>query len=150
MLVKIDTFEYGLLLHVSGTYISLLCVIFSQRQSERIKREKAQLKRGDDAAPRAEPESLVPVARFSGSRLASGPSPSPYQQGGTARRDQLQHGTSSLSVLDFPFEHYGTVNDTGSIFRTKKAARLSSGATIGAAIVEAENILESEVCFLCG
>ncbi|CAN4122961.1 unnamed protein product [Withania somnifera] len=53
-----------------------------QRQSERIKRERAQSKRGDDAAPQAEPESLVPVARFGGSRLASGPSPSPYQRGG--------------------------------------------------------------------
>ncbi|KAL4567917.1 hypothetical protein LXL04_023513 [Taraxacum kok-saghyz] len=52
-----------------------------QRQSERIKREKAQAKsqRGDDVAPQMEPESLVPVNRFQGSRLASGPSPSPYQ-----------------------------------------------------------------------
>ncbi|XP_015073779.1 5'-3' exoribonuclease 3 isoform X1 [Solanum pennellii] len=125
-----------------------------QRQSERIKREKAQLKRGDDSAPRAEPESLVPVARFSGSRLASGPSPSPYQQGatarrpqqgGTVRRPQLQQGTSSLSVLDFPNEYYEPVDDTRSIFRTKKAARLSSDATIGAAIVEAEDSLETEV-----
>ncbi|MCD7446711.1 5'-3' exoribonuclease 3 [Datura stramonium] len=106
-----------------------------QRQSERIKREKAQSKRGDDSAPRAEPESLVPVARFSGSRLASGPSPSPYQQVITARRDQLRHGTSSLSVLD----------DIESVIRPEKAARLSSGATIGAAIVEAETSLDTEV-----
>ncbi|KAM3304558.1 5'-3' exoribonuclease 3 isoform X1 [Capsicum chacoense] len=116
-----------------------------QRQSERIKREKAQSKRGDDAAPQAEPESLVPVARFSGSRLASGPSPSPYQRGGDARRDQLRHGTSSLSVLDIQSEHSGAVDDKGSNFHTKKAVRLSSGATIGAAIVEAENCLETEV-----
>ncbi|KAK4351891.1 hypothetical protein RND71_027409 [Anisodus tanguticus] len=115
-----------------------------QRQSERIKREKAQSKRGDDSAPRAEPKSLVPVARFGGSRLASGPSPSPYQQGGTSRRDQLRHGTSSLSILDIQSEHSGTVDDEGSI-RAKKVACLSSGATIGAAIVEAENSLENEV-----
>ncbi|KAJ8540926.1 hypothetical protein K7X08_001742 [Anisodus acutangulus] len=115
-----------------------------QRQSERIKREKAQSKRGDDSAPRAEPKSLVPVTRFGGSRLASGPSPSPYQQGGTSRRDQLRHGTSSLSILDIQSEHSGTVDDEGSI-RAKKVARLSSGATIGAAIVEAENSLENEV-----
>ncbi|PKI77422.1 hypothetical protein CRG98_002195 [Punica granatum] len=38
----------------------------SKRQSERIKREKAQRRRGDDAAPQAEPELLVPVARFQG------------------------------------------------------------------------------------
>lgn len=99
---------------------------------------------------------MVPVARFSGSRLASGPSPSPYQQGatarrpqqgGTVRRPQLQQGTSSLSILDFPNEYYEPVDDTRSIFRTKKAARLSSDATIGAAIVEAEDSLETEVCF---
>ncbi|CAN4093962.1 unnamed protein product [Withania somnifera] len=114
-----------------------------QRQSERIKREKAQSKRGDDAAPQAEPESLVPVARFAGSRLASGPSPSPYQRGGTARRDQVRHATS-LSVLDIQSEHSGTVDD-GSVFHTKKAARWSSGGTIGAAIVEAESSLDTEV-----
>ncbi|XP_009627640.1 5'-3' exoribonuclease 3 isoform X1 [Nicotiana tomentosiformis] len=116
-----------------------------QRQSERIKREKAQSKRGDDSAPQAEPESLVPVARFGGSRLASGPSPSPYQPGGTSRRDQLRHGTSSLSILDIQSEHSGTVDEKGSVVSAKKVARLSSGATIGAAIVEAENSLEIEV-----
>ncbi|XP_060199805.1 5'-3' exoribonuclease 3 isoform X2 [Lycium barbarum] len=115
-----------------------------QKQSERIKREKAQSKRGDDSAPQAEPESLVPVSRFGGSRLASGPSPSPYPQGGTARRDQLRHGTSSLSVLDIQSEHSGTVDDKGSVIHAKKVARSSSGATIGAAIVEAENSLENE------
>ncbi|KVH96391.1 5'-3' exoribonuclease [Cynara cardunculus var. scolymus] len=57
-----------------------------QRQAERIKRDKAQAKsqatRGDDAEPQMEPESLVPVGRFQGSRLASGPSPSPYEPKG--------------------------------------------------------------------
>ncbi|GJZ40367.1 5'-3' exoribonuclease 3 [Tanacetum coccineum] len=52
-----------------------------QRQAERIKRNKAQAKsqamRRDDAGPQMEPESLVPVGRFKGSCLASGPAPSP-------------------------------------------------------------------------
>lgn len=86
-----------------------------QRQAERIKREKSQAKtkRGDDCEPTDKPESLVPVARFQGSRLASGPLSSPYQQKGS---------------------------------RAQKVARIDSGATIGAAIVEAESSLESEVC----
>jgi len=86
-----------------------------QRQAERIKREKAQSKRGDDAEPQVKPDSLVPVARFHGSRLASGPSHAPYQQ-------------------------------KGSDSRARKAARTSSGASVGAAIVQAENSLETELC----
>ncbi|XP_055811558.1 5'-3' exoribonuclease 3-like isoform X1 [Solanum dulcamara] len=130
-----------------------------QKQSERIKREKAQAKRGDDFAPQAEPESLVPVARFHGSRLASGPSPSPYQQGGASkscRPDQLGQTTSSLSILDIKTEQSDTSDDKKTararknkkkrdVVRAKKIARLSSVATIGAAIVEAENDLEIEV-----
>ncbi|KAI7729141.1 hypothetical protein M8C21_020524, partial [Ambrosia artemisiifolia] len=95
----------------------------NQRQAERIKRDKAQAKsqsiRGDDAGPQMEPESLVAVGRFQGSRLASGPSPSPYQS----------KGASSHS-------------------HPKKLARMSSGSTIGAAIVEAEsNLDKDDVCF---
>ncbi|XP_071693495.1 5'-3' exoribonuclease 3-like [Rutidosis leptorrhynchoides] len=96
-----------------------------QRQAERVKRDKAQAKskaiiRGDDAGPQMEPESLVSVGRFQGSRLASGPTPSPYQQG-------KGQGESSR-------------------FRPQKVARLSSsGSTIGAAIVEAEtSLLEND------
>ncbi|KAM7255761.1 hypothetical protein ACFE04_011502 [Oxalis oulophora] len=84
-----------------------------QRQSERIKRDKAhnQMRR-DDAEPTIQPESLVPVAQFRGSRLASGPSPSPFEQADG---------------------------------RPAKVHRSSSGASISAAIVEAEkNNLESE------
>ncbi|KAK9748447.1 hypothetical protein RND81_02G058200 [Saponaria officinalis] len=88
-----------------------------QRQTDRIKREKAQTKRGDDAQPKYVPESLVPVSRFHGSRLASAPSPSPFQKG--------QNGGSNSS-------------------KPSKVARLSSSATIGAAIVEAEDSLEKE------
>lgn len=146
--IKIGTFECQPPIACNwDLQFTFMWFYFFQRQSERIKREKAQLKRGDDSAPQAEPESLVPVARFGGSRLASGPSPSPYQPGGTSRRDQLRHGTSSLSILDIQSEHSGTVDEKGSVVSAKKVARLSSGATIGAAIVEAENSLEIEVCF---
>ncbi|KAA3453647.1 5'-3' exoribonuclease 3-like isoform X1 [Gossypium australe] len=91
-----------------------------QRQAERIKREKAQARRGDDAQPQVQPDSLVPVARFHGSRLASGPTPVPFQQ---------------------------TVesNGNGSSSRPHKVRRLSSGANIGAAIVEAEDSIETDV-----
>ncbi|KAH9606769.1 hypothetical protein KSS87_009789 [Heliosperma pusillum] len=88
-----------------------------QRQTDRIKREKGQNKRGDDAQPQHVPESLVPVSRFHGSRLASAPSASPFQKG--------QNGSSNNS-------------------KPHKVARLSSSATIGAAIVEAEDSLQKE------
>jgi len=106
----------------------MLCWIL-QRQADRIKREKAQSKRGDDAQPQFEPESLVPVSRFHGSRLASAPAPSPFQRG--------QNGSSNSSVK--------TNGVSASSLRAQKVARLSSGATIGAAIVEAENSLEMDV-----
>ncbi|GKU90081.1 hypothetical protein SLEP1_g4123 [Rubroshorea leprosula] len=85
-----------------------------QRQAERIKRGKAQARRGDDAEPQVQPESMVAVARFHGSRLASGPSAAPFQKKEPNARPQ-------------------------------KVRRLSSGATIGAAIVEAENSLETDM-----
>lgn len=85
-------------------------------------------KRGDDAAPQVEPESLVPVSRFQGSRLASGPSPSPYEQ----------QGTESRSQVDARNKRKWTADDN-TTSQAHKVARLSSGATIGAAIVEAEN-----------
>ncbi|KAK6115243.1 hypothetical protein DH2020_007512 [Rehmannia glutinosa] len=121
--------------------------IFLWRQAERIKREKTQAKRGDDFEPINRPASLVPVARFHGSRLASGPSPSPYQQKGSStslRHDQLGQATSSLSVLDIKCKQSGTVEDEKTYIRAQKVARVDSGATIGAAIVEAENSLENE------
>ncbi|KAK1381782.1 5'-3' exoribonuclease [Heracleum sosnowskyi] len=87
--------------------------ILHQRQAEKVKRDKTQVKRGDDAEPQIKPD-LVPVARFHGSRLASGGAPSPYQH--TQSNNQ----------------------------RAAKVARLSSEATIGAALVEAEHNLEKE------
>lgn len=91
-------------------------LFYLQKQAERIKRQKAQTRRGDDAQPQVQPDSLVAVNRFHGSRLASGPSPVPFQQSGSGRGNP------------------------------QKVTRLSSElSTVGAAIVEAENILE-DVC----
>uniref|UniRef100_A0A0D9V8E9 5'-3' exoribonuclease n=1 Tax=Leersia perrieri TaxID=77586 RepID=A0A0D9V8E9_9ORYZ len=92
-----------------------------QRQAERIKREKAQAKRGDDLDPHVRDDLIVPVARFQGSRLASGPVPAPYEQNGSDKKNRGNHS------------------------RAQKAARVSSsGSSIAAAIVEAENDLEAE------
>uniref|UniRef100_A0A0E0CAX8 5'-3' exoribonuclease n=1 Tax=Oryza meridionalis TaxID=40149 RepID=A0A0E0CAX8_9ORYZ len=92
-----------------------------QRQAERIKREKAQAKRGDDLDPHVRDDLIVPVARFQGSRLASGPASSPYEQNGSDK------------------------NNGGKNSRAQKAARVSSsGSSIAAAIVEAENDLEAQ------
>jgi 5'-3' exoribonuclease 2 len=86
-----------------------------QRQAERVKRDKAgkATKRMDDEAPTVQPD-LVPVARFSGSRLASAPTPSPFQS-----------------------------ND-GRSAPHQKVRRLSPGSSVGAAIVDVENSLESD------
>ncbi|KAK6276435.1 hypothetical protein POUND7_006144 [Theobroma cacao] len=81
-----------------------------QRQAERIKREKAQAKRDV-----SEPDSLLPVARFNGSRLALGPSLAPFQP--------------KMESLGQPY----------------KMRRLSSSTTIGAAIVEAEDSMHFNV-----
>ncbi|XP_059638313.1 5'-3' exoribonuclease 3 isoform X3 [Cornus florida] len=121
-----------------------------QRQAERIKREKSQAKRGDDAEPKLKPESLVPVARYHGSRLALGPSPSPYQQyrpvSSTCVKieNSLGNVTAGMSTLDIQSKQSGISDGRGACVRAKKIARLSSGTTIGAAIVEAENSIEIE------
>ncbi|XP_062099254.1 5'-3' exoribonuclease 3-like isoform X2 [Humulus lupulus] len=108
-----------------------------QRQADRIKREKGQLRRGDDAQPQVQPESLVPVSRFHGSRLASGASPSPYQQSGSG---DTTTGLSELAVRSRQaMESSGKGNSSAG-----KVARSSSSATVGAAIVEAENNVEPE------
>ncbi|KAK6939362.1 Xrn1, helical domain [Dillenia turbinata] len=109
-----------------------------QRQAERIKREKAQARRGDDAEPKVKPDSLVPVARFHGSRLASAPAPSPYQNAGST------NGFAS-STFDVRSQKSERSDSRRASFRAQKVAHVSSGASIGAAIVEAENSLEIEV-----
>lgn len=92
-----------------------------QKQADRIKREKGQTRRGDDAEPQVQP-SLVAVSRFHDSRLASGPRPSPYgQQSGVGKANSKLSGQKI------------------------KKARLSSGSSIGAAIVDAENTLEIDI-----
>ncbi|KAL5557905.1 hypothetical protein UlMin_034116, partial [Ulmus minor] len=116
-----------------------------QRQAERIKRDKAQARRGDDAEPQAQPDSLVPVSRFRGSRLASAPSPSPFQKSGSGNSSGLRQATSGLSELDIEGKASLECNGNGTSLRPNKVARLSSSATIGAAIVEAENSLETDV-----
>ncbi|KAL6493042.1 5'-3' exoribonuclease 3 [Orobanche gracilis] len=118
------------------------------KQAERIKREKSQAKRGDDSEPTNIPESLVAVSRFHGSRLASGTSLSPYTQKGSStslRHDHLGQATSSLSVLGIKCEQFGTMEDEKTSIRASKVARVDGGATIGAAIVEAESSLQTDV-----
>lgn len=100
-------------------FLYVFCLF--KRQADRIKREKSQARRGDDAQPQVEPESLVPVSRFHGSRLASAPSPSPFQKGPG-----------------------GSVDKATS--KPHKVTRVSTAASIGAAIVQAENSLEDDVC----
>ncbi|XP_031494397.1 5'-3' exoribonuclease 3 isoform X1 [Nymphaea colorata] len=123
-----------------------------QRQTERIKREKAQSRRGDDVEPQVCPDSLVPVARFQGSRLASAPVASPYQNIGSAnkfanikKQYELRHTTDGMSSLKIDTEQYGTSSEKRASVRAQKVARVAvQGASVGAAIVAAENNLEME------
>ncbi|KAG8078617.1 hypothetical protein GUJ93_ZPchr0007g5549 [Zizania palustris] len=92
-----------------------------QCQAVRIKREKAQAKRVDDLDPHVRDDHIVPVARFQGSRLASGPVASPYEQNGSHKNNMEKNS------------------------RAQKAARVSSScSSIAAATVGAENDLEAE------
>ncbi|XP_028784662.1 5'-3' exoribonuclease 3 isoform X2 [Neltuma alba] len=117
-----------------------------QRQAERIKRDKAHARRGDDIEPQVLPESLVPVSRFHGSRLVSSPAP-PYQQSGQSNglksaRNHVGQATKEFSNLEIHKTYHSNIEASE---RPPKVARLSSGATIGAAIVEAESSLEIDV-----
>ncbi|CAN0872121.1 5'-3' exoribonuclease 3 [Linum grandiflorum] len=80
-----------------------------------------------------QPESLVPVARFHGSRLASASAPSPYEQ------------SSASSNVNAKRKHPLCSGDNGSSGKSHKVVRLSSVANIGAAIGEAKDSLEIEV-----
>ncbi|KAL1542923.1 5'-3' exoribonuclease 3 [Salvia divinorum] len=87
-------------------------------------------------------------AKFHGSRLASGRSSSPYQQKGSSsivRHYQLGHATSSSTVLDIECKKSTTMGDGKSYNRAQKVARVDLGGSKGAAIVEAESDLESEI-----
>ncbi|RLM91853.1 hypothetical protein C2845_PM08G09200 [Panicum miliaceum] len=92
-----------------------------QCHAERIKRGKAQAKRGDDLDPHVRDDLIVPVQRFQGSRLASGAAPAPYEQNGSHKDNKERNN------------------------RARKTARVSTpGSSIAAAIVEAENGLEAQ------
>ncbi|GJN06207.1 hypothetical protein PR202_ga23911 [Eleusine coracana subsp. coracana] len=92
-----------------------------QRQAERIRHEKAQAKRGDDLNPHVRDDHIVRVARFQGSRLASGAVPAPYEKNGSHKENEERNN------------------------RAQKAARVSSSdSSVAAAIVEAENDLEAQ------
>eukprot|EP00249_Psilotum_nudum_P024522 c29209_g1_i5 orf=683-3985(-) len=78
-----------------------------QRQAERRKREKDQLRRGDDVKPNVNPNDIVPIRPNRNSRLASAPMPSPYQQGrpqcyqsagGNSQRASITLKTSSRNI----------------------------------------------------
>jgi 5'-3' exoribonuclease 2 len=80
------------------------------------------VKRGDDLDPHVRDDLIVPVARFQGSRLASGAVPAPYAQSGSHKGNKERNG------------------------RAQKVARVSSsGSSVAAAVVEAENDLEAQV-----
>ncbi|ONK64599.1 uncharacterized protein A4U43_C07F27820 [Asparagus officinalis] len=118
-----------------------------QRHADRIKRDKAQAKRGDDVDPQVRPNHIVPINRYQGSRLASGASPSPYQQNGSSVRkdNQIGQATTAMSGLDIKAKENRKKSSKKTNSRAQKVARISSeGASVGAAIVEAENILEIE------
>lgn len=68
----------------------------------------------------------------------------------TRKDNQVGQATTAMSVLDIKANQSGIHDSRENNFRAKKVARLSSeGATIGAAIVEAENSLEVEVSSFC-
>ena len=68
--------------------------------------------------PDVEPDSLVPVSWFQGSRHASGSSPSPYQ------------------------------NRSKTQYRGQKVAHLSSRSSVGVSIVEVKSNFEGDICSL--
>ncbi|KAF6142970.1 hypothetical protein GIB67_003926 [Kingdonia uniflora] len=133
--------------------------IFQKRarmhQSQRVKREKTQIGR-QNTAPQFKPESLIPVARYHGSRLSSGLTPSPYQQKGSEsgskslisnkKKNELGKAANGLSVLNIQRKQSESSNGNEINERAQKVARYSVVASVGAAIVEAENSLEMEIC----
>ncbi|ONK65672.1 uncharacterized protein A4U43_C07F39510 [Asparagus officinalis] len=128
-------------------FLSNLFNFLFQRHADRIKRDKAQAKRGDDVDPQVRPDHIVPINRYQGSRLASGASPSPYQQNGSSVRkdNQIGQATTAMSGLDIKAKENRKKSSKKTNSRAQKVARISSeGASVGAAIVEAENILEIE------
>eukprot|EP00252_Welwitschia_mirabilis_P019688 TRINITY_DN4627_c0_g1_i2.p1 TRINITY_DN4627_c0_g1~~TRINITY_DN4627_c0_g1_i2.p1 ORF type:complete len:763 (-),score=139.65 TRINITY_DN4627_c0_g1_i2:25-2313(-) len=58
-----------------------------QRQMERVKRDKAQKRNGDNVEPQIAPESLVPVMPFRHARLATGVQSSPFSLNASNKSD---------------------------------------------------------------
>ncbi|XP_077219682.1 5'-3' exoribonuclease 3 [Tasmannia lanceolata] len=120
--------------------------IVAMHQAERRKRDRAQSRKGDDAEPQLKPELLAPVARYHGSRLASGPSPSPFQSSISVGKGHQKGQNATAPSVNIKTEQSATSDGKGIPRRTQKIACVATGgATLGAAIVEAENSLEIEI-----
>ncbi|XP_076956175.1 5'-3' exoribonuclease 3-like [Bidens hawaiensis] len=105
------------------------------------RQDRAQARRGGyNGAPPVEPESLVPVRGFHGSRLATNHTSSPFQQTPKKNEYQITHATEDLSALDIKSKRQLQSDDLQGSTRAKKVARLDSGA----AVVEAESSIENE------
>lgn len=64
------------------------------------------------------------------------------------RKESLGQATSGLSELNIKNNQSWESNGNETSQRASKVARLSSGATVGAAVVEAENSFEIDVRFI--
>lgn len=104
--------------------------------------------------PQVNPDQIVAINRYKGSRLASGASPSPFQQIQSSykshnpqlRREDRESGKATSEISKFKTNKSVVPENAGVNVRAQKVARISTeGATIGRAIVEAENSLEVEV-----
>ncbi|KAH9297320.1 hypothetical protein KI387_029002 [Taxus chinensis] len=70
-----------------------------QKQIERRKRTKGKFSNGDNIKPDVEPESIVPVIPFKGSRLACPSQPSPYELDSSKRGAKLRRvGEQDASI----------------------------------------------------
>lgn len=100
-----------------------------QRQMERVKREKAQKRNGDNMDPNINPELIVPVMPFNKARLASGPQLSPYQV------KQSENGQQSAQ----------TIRRADHLAPPRKVRRVSEQhGSVAAAIVRAEEEVDAE------
>lgn len=100
-----------------------------QRQMERVKREKAQKRNGDNMDPKINPESLVPVMPYCKARLASGPQLSPYQA------EQSKNGQLAAQ----------NIRRADHLVHKAKLTRLSQQhSSVAAAIVRAEEEVDAE------
>jgi 5'-3' exoribonuclease 2 len=100
-----------------------------QRQMERVKREKAQKRNGDNMDPKINSESLVPVMPYHKARLASGPQLSPYQV--------QKSGNGQLAAQN--------IRRPDHLVNATKMTRLSEQhSSVAGAIVRAEEEVDAE------